>query len=326
MHLILTEQNICVGRYKNLFKITSNNKILKTIPANKLTHIIIFVQGFSISAEALQLSAENKITLTICKPYGKPISIIQSPDIHPYIQVRWNQYKALQNGFGIEIVKKYIHSKIENQFQLLFRYKNYLPQIEPTYHQNIQPLIQKLKQISPSNIPNAQQKIMNIEAYASSLYWNFFKQLIPPQYNFTHRTHRHSKDPVNSALNYGYGILYSECYRALSTAGLDPYAGFLHAIQNNKQSLVFDFIEQFRQPLVDTPLLASLRQGLNISIQKNGLLEKETQKRLTTLYIERLYENTSKDTNNTYQKIIFQEALKLAQYLNSSKQTHDHQQ
>ncbi len=316
MHLILTEKNIRIGRYKNMFKIISEGKILKTIPSSKLSHIIIFTQGFSISAEALALASEKNITLTICKPYGKPISFIQPVYNHPHVQNRWNQYNAIQNGYGIQIAKKYIHTKIENQFQLLARYKHYIPQIEETMNNTIFPLLQKIKSIDPKNVPSAKQKIMSIEAHASSLYWKFFQELIPPHYNFTHRTHRHSKDPINSALNYGYGILYSECFRALTLAGLDPYAGFLHTFQNNKQSLVFDFIEPFRQTLVDSVLLASVRQGINIYLQKNGLLEKETQKRLSALYVQRLYETIPNDSNTTYQKYILYEAIKLAQILN----------
>ncbi|MGC9054010.1 MAG: CRISPR-associated endonuclease Cas1, partial [Candidatus Hydrogenedens sp.] len=114
------------------------------------------------------------------------------------------------------------------------RYKTYLAQIEDTLHNTIYPLIEKLKSINTENISHAKQQIMSTEAHASSIYWSYFKQLISANYNFTHRTHRHSKDPVNSALNYGYGILYSECFRALTLAGLDPYAGFLHTLQNNK--------------------------------------------------------------------------------------------
>jgi len=316
MHLILTEKNIRVGRYKNMFKILSEGKILKTVPSARLSHIIIFTQGFSISAEALALASEQNITLTICKPYGKPISFIQPVYNHPHIQNRWNQYNAIQNGYGIKIVKKYIQTKIENQFQLLTRYKNYIPQIEETLHNTIFPLLQKLNSVDTKNVPSTKQKIMSIEAHASSLYWKHFQQLIPAQYNFSHRTHHHSKDPINSALNYGYGILYSECFRALTLAGLDPYAGFLHTIQNNKQSLVFDFIEPFRQPLIDSILLASVRQGINIHLQKNGLLEKETQKRLSTLYVQRLYETIPGDPNTNYQKYILLEAIKLTQNLN----------
>ncbi|MEW6448685.1 MAG: CRISPR-associated endonuclease Cas1 [Bacillota bacterium] len=33
---------------------------------------------------------------------------------------------------------------------------------------------------------------------------------------------------MNAALNYGYGILYFQVWGAVTLAGLEPFAGFLH--------------------------------------------------------------------------------------------------
>ncbi|MGI6604033.1 MAG: CRISPR-associated endonuclease Cas1 [bacterium] len=57
--------------------------------------------------------------------------------------------------------------------------------------------------------------------------------------------------PTNACLNYGYGILYQQCETALILAGLDIFAGFLHVDRPGKTSLVYDFMEEFRQPVVD---------------------------------------------------------------------------
>jgi len=56
---------------------------------------------------------------------------------------------------------------------------------------------------------------------------------------------------VNSALNYGYGILYGQVWGAVMNAGFEPFAGFLHLDRPGKPSLVLDLIEEFRQPIVD---------------------------------------------------------------------------
>jgi len=55
-------------------------------------------------------------------------------------------------------------------------------------------------------------------------------------------------DPVNTALNYGYGFLEGECLRAINTVGLEPSVGFLHDFSDyqTKQSLVYDLEEPFR--------------------------------------------------------------------------------
>lgn len=63
-------------------------------------------------------------------------------------------------------------------------------------------------------------------------------------------------DPVNAALNYGYGFLEGECRRAINAVGLEPSVGFLHDFSHyqTKQSLVYDLEEPFRW-LVDLTVI-----------------------------------------------------------------------
>ncbi len=61
-----------------------------------------------------------------------------------------------------------------------------------------------------------------------------------------------ASDPVNLALNYGYGFLEGECRRAINAVGLEPAVGFLHDSSDyqTKQSLVYDLEEPFRWLMV----------------------------------------------------------------------------
>ncbi|HYW01134.1 MAG TPA: CRISPR-associated endonuclease Cas1 [Candidatus Acidoferrum sp.] len=69
-------------------------------------------------------------------------------------------------------------------------------------------------------------------------------------------------DPVNAALNYGYGVLEGECRRAINTVGLEPSVGFLHDFSNyqTKQSLVYDLQELFRW-IVDLSVMRAFESG-----------------------------------------------------------------
>jgi len=49
---------------------------------------------------------------------------------------------------------------------------------------------------------------------------------------------------------------------ALSVAGLEPYAGFLHTDRSGRPSLVFDLIEEFRQPVVDRLVVRLFQQRI----------------------------------------------------------------
>jgi len=70
---------------------------------------------------------------------------------------------------------------------------------------------------------------VNLHTFASRI---ISRDTPPPQNN--------ASDPVNAALNYGYGFLEGECRKAINSVGLEPSVGFLHDFSDyqTKQSLV----------------------------------------------------------------------------------------
>lgn len=97
------------------------------------------------------------------------------------------------------------------------------------------------------------------------------KLLLADHVSFEGREHRGATDQVNAALNYGYGILYAQVWGAIMNAGLEPFAGFLHVDRPGKPSLVLDLIEEFRQPLVDRPVIAAFNKASPDDPMKRGL-------------------------------------------------------
>lgn len=59
-------------------------------------------------------------------------------------------------------------------------------------------------------------------------------------------------------MNFGYAFLEREVRIAIISQGLDPRIGFLHSNNDRKDSLVFDLMELFRQPVIDRLVLTLL--------------------------------------------------------------------
>ncbi|MEZ4639044.1 MAG: CRISPR-associated endonuclease Cas1 [Caldilineaceae bacterium] len=95
-------------------------------------------------------------------------------------------------------------------------------------------------------------------------------------------------DPFNSALNYGYGILYSQVERALVLAGLDPYAGFVHIDRPGKVALVYDAVEEFRQTVVDRTVMAVFNRGTEIELDERGRMTEASRRDLAAKVLARL--------------------------------------
>lgn len=105
------------------------------------------------------------------------------------------------------------------------------------------------------------------------MYWEGFQMLMLQATDFPGREHRGAEDPINSLLNYGYGILYNQVHCALLLAGLEPFAGFLHVDRPGKHSLVLDMVEEFRQPVVDRTVLAFVNRGTEVRTEEGRLPE-----------------------------------------------------
>jgi CRISPR-associated protein Cas1 len=117
------------------------------------------------------------------------------------------------------------------------------------------------------------------------------------------------------ALNYGYAILYARCERALVLVGLDPYAGFMHALKSGRQSLTFDFAEQFRQAAVDKPLVFSTPKLEAV----NGNLSRESRRAVAELVLAELSKPHAHGASKApLDQIILRKAAELASFLRGS--------
>ncbi|MEY9214314.1 CRISPR-associated endonuclease Cas1 [Thermobifida halotolerans] len=95
-------------------------------------------------------------------------------------------------------------------------------------------------------------ELMGHEGAASRDYFACLGRLFGPEWGFTHRRRRPPPDQVNAMLSFGYTLLLNDAVVACHIAGLDPEAGFLHALRRGRASLALDLIEEFRPVIVDS--------------------------------------------------------------------------
>lgn len=71
-------------------------------------------------------------------------------------------------------------------------------------------------------------------------------------------------------------------------AGLDTYAGFLHADRPGKPSLVLDLIEEFRQCVVDRTIIGLLNKHVPLDQDDEHRLTESTRRKVAEKVLERL--------------------------------------
>ena len=252
----------------------------ETIPLAELERIVIATGGVSITSSFVRKLVGYGIDLVFLDSRGVPIARLYPPWITRTVESRRAQYLAYtEPSRRIEIAVGFAIAKLANQASFL-RYlarrlgmKELMEDVE-----KIDRYIAQLYEVSAEPGPDTPKRIMGVEGNAARVYWGAYAQALPRDLGFPGRD-RDSGDPVNMVLNYLYGLLYPEVFKALATTGLDPYAGFLHVDRSGKPVLVFDFIEMFRVSAVDSLALDLFRKGFRPRIE-NSLLDHPTRAKL----------------------------------------------
>lgn len=89
---------------------------------------------------------------------------------------------------------------------------------------------------------------------AGATYFGVFSLLLKQQredFTFANRSRRPPRDRVNCLLSFLYALVRHDCIAALTSVGLDPFVGFLHADRPNRPALALDLMEEFRPWLAD---------------------------------------------------------------------------
>ena len=292
--LILSGYGLFLSKKSERLLVRKGKDVIYQFPFFRINEVVVGSRGISMSSDFLEEVCARGIRLSFLDYSGKPYAMVTSPMLTATVQARREQILAFNDKRGLEFGKAVVLGKIKNQERLLRYFGKYLKKeaedrfqrIEETASQ-LRGLWKKVPAIDAGCVNEARGTLMGTESTAGRIYWEAVKEIIGHRVEFFGREHRGATDGVNSLLNYGYGILYSQVWGAVLNAGLEPFAGFLHVDRPGKPSLILDMVEEFRQPVVDRTVIAFVNLGTSIGM-KDGLLDADTRKSFAEKVIERL--------------------------------------
>jgi CRISPR-associated protein Cas1 len=220
----------------------------------------IVIDGHSgyITLQALHWLSRNKVPVFVMNYDGALISSILPPTI-TQAHIRRAQFQAAnERKRKFRIAKALVQAKIARSLYVL----EYFAQGCDIEKES------EAARREAKRLPKASTiaQLRTVEGRVALGYWAAYRKALPEPLGFQGRmtTTRQSKasDPVNLALNYGYGFLEAECRKAINAIGLEPSVGYLHEFSDyqTKQSLVYDLQEPFRF-LVDLTVMQAFDSG-----------------------------------------------------------------
>jgi CRISP-associated protein Cas1 len=289
--LFVSGFGLFIGKKSERVVVRQGKSVCAQVPLMRLQEIIIASRGISFSSDLIEELCERGIRIAFLNSSGKPLALITSPMLTATVETRRAQLTACQSDRGADLCRWIVAGKLHNQEKLLRYFAKSRDGEKRSALESNAVAIRRLRRsalategITPDEV---RPGLMGLEGTGGRLYWKQIGNMLPDALGFAGRSHQGATDAVNAALNYGYGILTSHVWGAVMNAGLEPFAGFLHVERSGKPSLVLDLMEEFRQPVVDRPILSWLNKGGQLVLQK-GMLDAASKESVASRVLLRL--------------------------------------
>ncbi|MBM7846116.1 CRISPR-associated endonuclease Cas1 [Herpetosiphon giganteus] len=330
MELIVHERGTFIQKHQGRLRVMREKERLAEVPLLILDQVIIESYGVGISSDAVRACAEHGIPIHFLSSTGTAYASLYSAGLTGTVQTRRAQLQAFENARGAWLARAFVCGKLENQHNLLRMMAKYRKTADPACFERVQPIIAEMRdhiieaeRVLPEQLEHIRPMLLSIEGRGAARYWLGVRELLLCDLDWPGRETQGARDPLNSALNYGYGILYSQIERCLVLAGLDPYGGFMHTDRPGKPSLVLDLIEEFRQTVVDRTILGLVNRKMTIEQDETGRLSEHTREMIRERLFKRLEASEPYEAKRVSLRVIMQsQARHLATFVRGDRETY----
>ncbi|MGQ9682592.1 MAG: CRISPR-associated endonuclease Cas1, partial [Anaerolineae bacterium] len=217
MHLIVDGFGCFLGMKSERLQVRREGKVEQEVPLMHLEGVLLSGRGISISADAVQKCVEAGIPISFLAHNGAPYARLEAPTLGATVQTRREQLLAYSDGRGVALALGFACGKLANQANLLKYMAKYRHATDANTYRlardaaiEIQTLHDEIARLQAETVDALRPALLNREGRAAAIYWETVGSLLTLEQPWGGREHRGATDPVNSALNYGYGILYSQ--------------------------------------------------------------------------------------------------------------------
>jgi CRISPR-associated protein Cas1 len=295
------------------------------VPIHHLESICVFGPS-TISAPALDLCWEHGVAVNFLSEQGH-LQARLTGVADTSVTLRRVQFRTADDrARAAEIARQFVAGKIQNSRNSLLRAaRETSDTAEAAALESVTDSL--ARQLPPLAEDQDLDRIRGAEGMASVSYFSVFTLALKQQreaFQFTLRTRRPPRDRINCLLSFLYALVRHDCVAALTSIGLDPFVGFLHADRPNRPSLALDLMEEFRPWLADRLALTLVnRQQIgpeDFRLREGGAVEfaEEGRKRVIRAYQERKQESLNHpilDQNLRIAQLPFVQARMLARHL-----------
>ncbi|MGF1575129.1 MAG: CRISPR-associated endonuclease Cas1 [Cyanophyceae cyanobacterium] len=252
--LYVSQQDCYLSLNQELLVVKRAGTTLQQAQLPHLDQILIFGHA-QVTTQLIQSCLQRNIPIAYLSRMGYCYGRLQP--IQRGNRALQEMQLQLTSKRKLETARQILKAKVHNCRILLLRQRRRKPQVSSEKLA----LIQKLH----ADMDSAQSidQLMGLEGAAAASYYPTLGECLTQfGFEFTTRSRRPPKDPVNAMLSFGYQLLWNHILLLIELQGLDPYQGCLHTSHHNHPCLASDLIEEFRAPIIDSLVLWLINTGV----------------------------------------------------------------
>jgi len=222
-----------------------NSSTIRSIPIEGVESICL-IGEVNISSPSVAVFLKRNIQLLWLSPTGEFFGRLINTEKYN-IARECRQFKLHEDdAFCLAMAKQWIHAKLKNQAVLLKRYQRQRGMDVTHWINEVE--------IAAAKVTGAAdlETVMGYEGSGARGYFQALSALVHPDFTFHGRQRRPPTDPFNSMLSFGYTLLLYDLFTILTSKGLNPYIGMMHALRNGHPALCSDLMEEWRSLIVDS--------------------------------------------------------------------------
>lgn len=240
----LTEPGMKLSKSDGTYMVGDQEKLRYQIPAETVEGIVM-MGSTNITSSAVVDVLKRKIPVSWVTSSGEFCGSFQPPSGQQALKQQ-KQVLMQDTPFSLEMGKKFIQAKINNQIALLRRCNR------TAGNEEVKMAADKMKIMKKEVMKSLDRnQLLGIEGISARLYFQSLSKMVKKDFAFAKRSTRPPKDSFNAMLSFGYTLLSSEIYTAVKIQGLHPYFGSLHVLRDGHAALVSDLLEEWRAVVVD---------------------------------------------------------------------------
>jgi len=324
--LFINSHGFTVSKRGGLLVVKFADGSKREIALSRLSLVVVSARG-SFSTDVVRALALENVPI-IFASHDYPYAVLHPLFMHATVVTRREQMRALGDERGYFLARAFSYATTLNKARVLRYFAKSRSRDDPDLAEYLRSVANRIEFIASEihgfegSLDDSRFKILGLEGEAARIYYDALRYLFPPDLGFKGREKRPPRDPVNSALSFGYTLLNSIVLLAILKVGLEPYAGFLHTDRSGKPSLVLDLSEEFRQPVVDVLVVSLFSKrvlgwGDFMGFDERGvlLLNEEGRNKYVSYFSNRLRGRVSSRDYSSFESSIMRQARLVARYL-----------